>query len=180
MIELRPVKGWEGQYSVSPCGKVWDHGKFYPKGEGSKIPRTIFPRWVSQHQTSGYWRVDLGAPGRRRKSKAVHRLLWEAYKGEIPDGKEIDHANRNRADNRLCNLRLATRSQNRCNSEASEGSSEFRGVSFHKAGGKWSAYIKLNNKKRHLGLFENEKDAALAYNEKAKELHGEFATLNIC
>ena len=45
----------------------------------------------------------------------VHRLIAEAFIGPIPDGYEIDHINRNRADNRISNLRIVTRSENNRN-----------------------------------------------------------------
>lgn len=57
---------------------------------------------------SGYLKVDLG----RRNTKSVHRLVWEAFHGQIPKGMEINHRNGSKIDNRLANLELVTRSQN--------------------------------------------------------------------
>ena len=66
-----------------------------------------------------------------------------------------------------------------CNTFSSKvGSSKYKGVTWHKMGKKWVAAIQLNRKQYHLGHFSNEIDAARAYDEKAKELHGEFAYLN--
>ncbi len=59
--------------------------------------------------TLGYLQVAIN-----EKNKSVHRLVWEAFNGVIPEGYEIDHINGDRKDNRLCNLRLVTHKQN-CN-----------------------------------------------------------------
>jgi len=93
-------------------------------------------------------------------------------------GKVIDHRNREGLDNRKSNLRLATHSQNNCNRKQIQGSSKYRGVNYVKNRKKWRAAINYNRIYKHLGFFENEEDAARAYDEAAKIYHGEFATLN--
>lgn len=114
----------------------------------------------------------------RKKRWKAHRLAWYLYYGEEPEG-DIDHINGDRADNRLCNLRVATRADNLRNMKVSGlGSSKFKGVSWSKCVGKWTAQITLGNKKKHLGCFESEVDAARTYDEAAKELYGKFAKLN--
>jgi hypothetical protein len=106
------------------------------------------------------------------KKVYMHKLI-------LPDAKEIDHVNRNGLDNRDENLREATRSQNAANkSKASGMSSKHKGVSWDKLNKKWRVVIMVDYKQQSLGRFEREEDAALAYNEKALELYGEFAVLN--
>lgn len=95
-----------------------------------------------------------------------------------PVGKVIDHRNREGLDNRKSNLRIATRSQNNCNRKQIQGSSKYRGVCYVKSRKKWRVAISYNGTYKHLGFFENEEDAARAYDEAAKIYHGEFATLN--
>jgi hypothetical protein len=92
----------------------------------------------------------------------------------------VDHTNTNSLDNRRANLRLATPSQNSCNSRRDKSNtySRFRGVSFSKRKGKWFAAIRANGKKIWLGYFQTELDAARAYDEAARKYHGEFARLN--
>lgn len=91
----------------------------------------------------------------------------------------IDHINGNGLDNRRKNLRLVTKSQNMMNRGIQKNNtSGFMGVSFHKATGRWRAYIKKDKKQFYLGLFDNKKDAAIAYNEATKFYHGEYAYLN--
>lgn len=107
----------------------------------------------------------------------AHRLAWLYVYGYMPE--QIDHKNRNRADNRLCNLRAAVQSLNESNKATKTGcASKFRGVSVHHCTGMWRSRIKVNGKERSLGVYRNEIDAAKAYNEAAIIAFGEFAVLN--
>jgi hypothetical protein len=105
----------------------------------------------------------------------LNRVIMDA-----PPGLLVDHRNGNTLDNRRTNLRLATCSQNRINSQRdkSKTSSRYVGVSLEKGRGKWLAYISYNGKRIHLGRFDNELDAARAYDLAAVKYHGEFARLN--
>lgn len=92
----------------------------------------------------------------------------------------VDHKNGDTLDNRRANLRAATNSQNQANRHSlpPNKSARYRGVTWHKQCGKWQAAIKCNQKNHHLGLFDDIEDAARAYDQKAKELFGEFANPN--
>lgn len=90
----------------------------------------------------------------------------------------VDHRDHEGLNNTRTNLRLATRSQNSCNNKKTRGrSSKYKGVSRDKRG-YWRAKIHFKGKHIFLGYFDNEIDAARAYDKAAKELHGEFAVLN--
>jgi AP2 domain. len=91
---------------------------------------------------------------------------------------ETDHINRDPLDNRLCNLRYVSKRQNQANSQGKRGSARYKGVAFHKLSGKYQANIIVAGKQVYLGLFLSAKDAALAYNKRAFETHGEYAFLN--
>lgn len=109
-----------------------------------------------------------------RKHMAMHRLIMAA-----PRDRQIDHKNHNGLDNRRENLRECTNQQNRFNSRHRlDAVSRFKGVSFHRAGARWQATIGIDSKLIHLGLFDAERDAAIAYDYAARRLHGEFACLN--
>lgn len=103
----------------------------------------------------------------------MHRLIMNLENDEI-----IDHIDRNKLNNLENNLRKCTHSQNSCNKK-SHGISKYLGVSQKKGRQKWDVYIQINNKNKFMGSFISEKDAALSYNKKAIEIHGEFANLNI-
>lgn len=94
----------------------------------------------------------------------------------------VDHINGDTLDNRKCNLRIATLSQNRANGrKIKPKSSKYKGVSMvpRKNGVKWEAYIFSNYVKTHLATCETEEQAARIYNRAAKKVWGEFARLNV-
>jgi len=111
------------------------------------------------------------------KKISMHRQII----GKIPIGKEVDHINHNGFDNRRCNLRICSRSQNAKNSKIRKNNtSGYNGVTFDKRAKKWRAQIWKDNCRIHIGLFEDKKIAARAVDKKAVELFGEFAVLNFC
>lgn len=108
----------------------------------------------------------------------AHRVIWAMECGNW-DFDLIDHRNLDPADNRLDNLREATKGQNGANRVPKAGAtSKYLGVGWHKGAEKWKAAISTGNASRHLGLFVSEVAAALAYDMAAMELHGDFARLN--
>lgn len=121
---------------------------------------------------NGY--VLIHIDGKRRKA---HRLAWLYINGEFPT-QYIDHVTCIRSDNRLSNLREASKSENEHNRHKySNNKAGFKGVSWHAASQKWQSCIKVNGKQKHLGLFDVAEIAHKAYCEAAKELHGNFAKL---
>ncbi len=99
---------------------------------------------------------------------------------QVPKGMVVDHINHDGMDNRDANLRAATRAQNMRNRRkiSKSSSSKYKGVTWKKDRSKWEASITFERKYIFLGHFENEIDAARAYDEAAKKYHGEFACLN--
>jgi len=90
-----------------------------------------------------------------------------------------DHIDHNGLNNQRENLREATHSQNLAN-QPKRGvyTSNYKGVCWSTNQQKWKATISFNSKTKHLGLFDNEEDAARAYNRWAILIHGEFAAIN--
>lgn len=126
-------------------------------------------------------------PGRYRHYRSIrlngitfyaHRLAWAHHYGEWPAaGLQIDHINGNGLDNRIDNLRLATPGQNGANRGAqSNNSTGLKGVGFHKASGKYRAFLTLNGRSKHLGLYETPELAHEAYKAAAREAFGDFAS----
>jgi hypothetical protein len=109
--------------------------------------------------STGYLKIGID-----RKRYFAHRLVWLYVYGKFPDN-DLDHINRVRTDNRLCNLRDATRAENLQNK------SNVKGVYWHKRAKKWSAQIKLNKKHYYLGLHGSFEEARQAYIAAALQLH---------
>jgi hypothetical protein len=113
-------------------------------------------------QSTGYRMVCVNS-----KRYLAHRLAWYLYYGEWPT-LTIDHLNRDRSDNRICNLRLATRSQNQCNRPS-------KGYSHHKNSGKFQARIHINGKTTYLGWYDTEEEARQAFLAAQDQYHGQYA-----
>lgn len=110
------------------------------------------------------------------KNFYMHRLVMKA-----PKGKVVDHIFHNTLDNRKKYLRICSYSQNTINSKKVKGNSKYKGVRFVSDVYRkkpWCATVWLNSKATHVGYYKTEQESALAYNIKAKELHGEFAYEN--
>lgn len=131
--------------------------------------------WFVNVQKDGYVRAVKNKTLKCNHTK-MHRMILNITDPNIL----VDHKDGNPLNNQRNNLRTCNDSQSTCNVSSARGStSKYLGVSFHKQGQKWRATIFKDYKQISLGYFETEEQAALAYNEKAKELHGEFARLNV-
>ncbi len=109
------------------------------------------------------------------KFHAVHRVIWAWHNGEIPAGTEIDHANRNPLDNRIENLRTATRSQNARNRESRSNKTGCRGVVTYPGSSKFYVRIAAGGVRHAVGSFDTLEQAELAYRNASRALHGEFS-----
>lgn len=128
--------------------------------------------------------------------KLMYTHTWGIYQNYVKTGKKllsrmvlncnendndlvVDHINGNTLDNRKCNLRLITQSQNTLNQLSSKnGSSKYIGVYYHKITKKWAATIGINGKSTYLGVFDREQDAALARDYATKKYYKGFGRLN--
>lgn len=119
-------------------------------------------------------RLEYVRASHKGKKIYLHRLIMG-----FPENKCIDHKNHNGLDNRKENLRKCTRAENNMNiPKRKESKSKFKGIFWHPKANKWCAQISINNKMCHIGLFNKEEDAAMAYDEKARIFYGEFACTN--
>ncbi len=142
------------------------------------------------------WRVDAGRGASRRhpgdiagcrlsegyiqikvhgRKYLAHRIAWFLHYGEWTEN-EVDHINGSKIDNRILNLRNATRAQNKQNERLRDcNTSGYKGVSFCKNRMKWRGGVMINGKKFDLGFFTEVHDAGMATEKLRDKLHGEFS-----
>ncbi len=133
-------------------------------------------RWVAMRSDDRFYAAqrELGRRTDPRHFVLLHRFLLSA-----PKGAWVDHINGDSLDCRRTNLRFATPSQNAANGRAhKDGSSRFKGVSLVRKTGKWKAQIRIPTGTRSLGQFESETEAAVVYDQAARQRYGEFARPN--
>jgi|SRR5690606_4256296 len=120
------------------------------------------------------WYLDTGGYARNDTVGAMHRMVTNA-----PDGTDVDHIFHNKLDNRKSQLRVCTHQENGFNRKRRAfGTSKYNGVFWDKSRNRWHVRIMVDYKKIYIGRFEDEEEAARAYDEEAKKHHREFATLN--
>lgn len=120
-------------------------------------------------ETSGYASRSRRCGG-QTKTMFLHRVI-------CPIDGEVDHINGNPLDNRRANLRPASRAQQNQNSRGRVRVSLYKGV-WEAPGGRWIAHIKAPGRKRHIGCFDSQEEAARAYDREASKFFGAFARLN--
>jgi hypothetical protein len=117
-------------------------------------------------------RQSLYKRGHKRRKIYMHREIVGNTEGVV------DHINHNGLDNRKCNLRPCTQSQNMQNQRSTRGSSKFKGVAWISDRSYWHSTIWVKSKNYHLGGFHSESLAAEAYDYAATLFFGDFACLN--
>jgi hypothetical protein len=144
---------------------------FYYK-DGLLYRKSNYKPLIITKETNNYHRYQIA--GKRYR---VHRMIWILHYGSIPKDYIIDHINQIKIDNRIENLRLVTNSENQMNrSKQKNNKSGYKGVYLDR--GRYRSLIQYHGNRIHIGYYDNKEDAARAYDNKAKELHGEFASLN--
>ena len=138
-------------------------GEFFARADGRKL---------SAKHVCGYVRVRIAG-----HDVLAHRLAIYMTTGEQP--QHVDHINHDKADNRACNLRGATASENLCNREGvqANNTSGHSGVAMDRHKRKWMAYIKKDGKRVHLGVFAKIEDAIAARRAAEPVYMGAFAPM---
>ena len=134
-----------------------------------KGPRAMIGDEAGYTTNNGYRNIIID-----QKCYKAHRICWLWIFGTWPKD-QLDHINNKKSDNRLCNIRAATNSQNLCNrGKTKNNRSGYKGVWFHKHVGKYTGKIGYKGKHIHLGYFDTPEQAAIAYDIVGRILHGRF------
>ncbi len=147
------------------------------QGQNAIVDDTDFV-WLSQWNWCAHWSPETNSfyamRGESNRAIYMHRFILNCHSKTWGD-----HKNHDTLDNRRENLRNASPTQNHANRRIySTSTSGFKGVSWNKNARKWMAYIKIEKRRKYLGLFTSANEAARAYDAEAKDLFGEFAHLN--
>lgn len=121
---------------------------------------------VAGYESNGYIQITIDS-----KHYYVHRLAWLFTHGYMPEN-DIDHIDRDKANNRLDNLREVSQTcNNRNTGNPRDNTSGVKGVYWHRQRNKWRAQICINGKKKHLGYYENFDDAVRARHKAEKAVN---------
>ena len=132
--------------------------------------RCIAGEKAGHHHKAGYRIIRINGKG-----YMAHRLAWFYATGKMPEN-EIDHINGDKSDNRFCNLREATRSQNSINRPVMRNNKTgIKNVCFVVSRGKYNAQIKYSGKIKFLGYYDCPELAELVVSEYRDKYHGDFA-----
>lgn len=131
-------------------------------------------RWHARGNGSAFYASRKVGPRGATRYVHMHRLIVG-----VEVDAEVDHINGDGLDNRRANLRSCSHRENTRSLKLNRNSqSGFKGVSWHKARGKWVSHISVDGRQRHLGIFDDPVKAAVAYDLAAKVHFGEYAKLN--
>ena len=158
----KDIPEYEGIYEISDKGIVKSLERYVDNGKGGyNLVRERILR--PNRDTAGYLHVGLHNEG-KKKTTAIHQLMAVVFLAHVPNGNNIvvDHIDNDQLNNILGNLQLITNRKN-CSKDRTGHSSDYVGVYWHKNANKWGAQIKINGKKKHLGLFMEQLEASRAY-----------------
>lgn len=167
---FKDIPDYEGLYQVSNLGNVKSlEGKVFRRNGIFHFTKKekILKKSIA---IDGYYVVNLSKDFKNKTFK-IHQLVAITFLNHKPCGFKIvvDHINNNKLDNRLENLQLISNREN--SSKEARGKSKYTGVCWDKSKNKWKSAIRINGKTINLGVFKDEYDAHLAYQNKLKEIN---------
>ena len=165
----KDIPEYEGLYQVSNLGNVKSLKRvvYQSNGHRQTVRERILKAGIDVY---GYLIVRLSKYGKLR-TFTVHKLVAMVFLNHTPCGMKmvVNHIDNNPTNNRVSNLEIISQRDNSYTHHI--GTSKYKGVCWNSARNKWMADIRINGKKKYLGLFENELDASQAYQNKLKEIN---------
>lgn len=153
-------------YDASSGKITWLHNRYSHNNGLAAVAGSI----AGSILVTGYRFISIAHHGR----DLAHRIAWAMHYGEWPNG-DVDHINMDRLDNRIANLRLASRSQNMSNRGATARNRlKVKGVELTRAGN-YAVKIMKDYKKYHIGTAYSLEEAKKMHAEAVEKLHGKFA-----
>lgn len=162
----KPIPGYEGFYEASNLGRIRSCTRMIRRSRGGfqkHRGRVLIPT----HLKSGYTSVGLSKYG-NRQSHTIHTLVAKAFIGE--SNLVVDHINRIKSDNRLCNLRYVTQRENVIHSRTNITGKTGVYLNDHRYRKKYRARIRIGGKMEELGSYFTKEEASKAYNQRLKQL----------
>jgi len=147
--------------------------------------------WLSQWKWYAYkgalsWYAARNVQRERGTQRQIRITMHRQILGlKQDDGKETDHINNKGVDNRRANIRICTHQQNSSNKKKRSWhkgtlpTSQYKGVCWSKSNQKWHSQLVINGKHAHLGFYNDEIEAAKAYNDEAIRRFDNFAQINV-
>jgi len=165
----KDIIGYEGLYKVSNIGNVKSIDRYIVNSLGNVVflkGKVLSPGTAP----NGYLKVNLSKDS-KKKHRSVHQLVAESFLNHTPCGYKlvINHIDFNKFNNLVSNLEVVTQRIN-TNRKHVKSSSVYTGVSYYKRLSKWLSRIHFNGKLHHIGYFDVEYDAHLAYQDKLKSI----------
>jgi hypothetical protein len=171
----KDIPNYEGIYQVSNLGKVKSLSREICNDRWCFISKEKILK--DSANSRGYHQVVL-YKNFKKKSIKVHVLVAICFLNHVPDGTQkliVDHINNIKTDNTHYNLQIITQRLNSSKDKKNK-TSKYTGVVLHKQTNKWVSVIRIDGKSTHLGLFANEIDAKLAYENKLLEIECNIST----
>lgn len=159
----KDIIGYEGYYQISNLGSV----KSLEREVNRKYNKAVIKESILKARLTdkNYYFVTLSI-NRIKKKKTIHRLLAIHFIDNPMNKEQVNHIDKNKLNNNLCNLEWVSCRENICHSNSFKNrSSKYIGVTFRKKYNKWESAIRFNGKSVSLGNFSSEEEA---YNERVK------------
>ena len=155
----KDISGYEGYYQVSNLGRVKSLNRLTSHGHNRK------GKLLSKiRHNDGYLHVDLCKNGSVNRI-SIHRLVAKAFIPNPDNLPEVNHIDEIKHHNMYLNLEWMTSRQNTNYSKNKKAKSKYPGISWYKRDNKWRAECQMNGIKYHLGYFDDELEAAKAYQD---------------